>query len=176
MDIRISQHLNDILEYAREEALRTGSGVITIDHLVLGILRDADNDACRTLEALGIGRDEFKRFIDDSIGTGSYIPYSEGTRVAIGRGAGNAVNLAAFEALKANQTEILPAHLLLAASRMDGWAGLALMKSKGISTTDLEKYLKEHGMTVNTVKTVTPSPEEVTHLIRITNFSPKILS
>ena len=49
MEIKISDELNTIIGYAREEALRTGSYGIGPDHLFLGIIRHADNDACRTL-------------------------------------------------------------------------------------------------------------------------------
>ena len=39
MEMRISDELNLIVRYAREEAMRTGSYGIGVDHLVLGILR-----------------------------------------------------------------------------------------------------------------------------------------
>ena len=45
MEMKISDELNLIVRYAREEAMRTGSYGIGTDHLVLGILRHADNNA-----------------------------------------------------------------------------------------------------------------------------------
>ena len=43
MEIRISEELNSIINYAREEAMRTGSYGIGPDHLFLGIIRHGDN-------------------------------------------------------------------------------------------------------------------------------------
>ena len=49
MKMRIAEELNDIVKYAREEAMRTGSYGIGVDHLMLGLLRHAENNACRAL-------------------------------------------------------------------------------------------------------------------------------
>ena len=46
MEIKISDELNDIIRYARDEAMRTGSYGIGPDHLFLGILRHGENAAC----------------------------------------------------------------------------------------------------------------------------------
>ena len=64
MEMKISDELNLIVRYAREEAMRTGSYGIGTDHLVLGILRHADNNACRALRGLGADPEEMKQFID----------------------------------------------------------------------------------------------------------------
>ena len=55
MEIRISDQLNSIINYAREEAMRTGSYGIAPDHLLLAILRHRENSAADAL--LGVGTD-----------------------------------------------------------------------------------------------------------------------
>ena len=54
MQIQISDQLNGIIQYAREEAMRTGSYGIGPDHLFLGMMRQADNEACKVLVGLGV--------------------------------------------------------------------------------------------------------------------------
>ena len=81
MEIKISDELNSIIRYAREEAMRTGSYGIGPDHLFLGMMRQADNDACKVLSALGVDADAFKRFIDSHIFTNESIPYSEADKI-----------------------------------------------------------------------------------------------
>ena len=49
MEIRISDELNDIIRYARDEAMRTGSYSIGPDHPFLGILRHGDNAAFKVV-------------------------------------------------------------------------------------------------------------------------------
>ena len=39
MEIKISRELNIIINFARDEAMRTGSYGISPDHLLLGIIR-----------------------------------------------------------------------------------------------------------------------------------------
>ena len=77
MEIKISRELNVIMNFARDEAMRTGSYGISPDHLFLGIIRHGDNGAADTLRALGVDLDEFKKFIDERIRTDKYIPFSE---------------------------------------------------------------------------------------------------
>ena len=63
MEIRISEELNSIINYAREEAMRTGSYGIGPDHLFLGIIRHGDNPACTVLRSLGADLESMKAFI-----------------------------------------------------------------------------------------------------------------
>ena len=54
--MRISDELSAALSYAREEAMRLGSYSIGPDHLLLGLLRHAQNDAVRFLLDAGVDR------------------------------------------------------------------------------------------------------------------------
>ena len=72
MQIQISDQLNGIIKYAREEAMRTGSYGIGPDHLFLGIIRHEDNNAFQVLQGLGVEPAELKTFID---GRGAEVYY-----------------------------------------------------------------------------------------------------
>ena len=52
--MKISQEFDAIVGFAREEAMRTGSYGIGPDHLFLGIIRQEENAAFRSLQSLGI--------------------------------------------------------------------------------------------------------------------------
>ena len=54
MQLQVSDNLNLVIKYAREEAMRTGSYGIGPDHLFLGIIRQEDNEAFRILQTLGV--------------------------------------------------------------------------------------------------------------------------
>ena len=49
MEIKVSDELNGIINYSRDEAMRTGSYGIGPDHLFLGIIRHEDNNAFRAM-------------------------------------------------------------------------------------------------------------------------------
>ena len=93
MEIRISDELNAIINYSREEAMRTGSYGIAPDHLMLGILRHGDNTATDILRGLETDLDELKHFIDSKIFTNEHIPYSEATNVTFSRGTQNVLSI-----------------------------------------------------------------------------------
>ena len=61
MEISISDELNSIINFSREEAMRTGSYGIAPDHLFLGILRHRENTAVDVLRGNGIDIEEMKK-------------------------------------------------------------------------------------------------------------------
>ena len=93
MEIKLSDELAIIIEYARQEALRTGSYGIAPDHLYLGIIRHTDNNACDILKGLDTDLDEFKDFIDSKIFTNETIPYEDEDNIRLSREAQNVLSL-----------------------------------------------------------------------------------
>ena len=87
MEIRISDQLHSIINYSREEAMRTGCYGIAPDHLFLGIIRHRENAAANALMGVGTDINELKQFIDDHIFTNEHIPYSEIDNISFSRGA-----------------------------------------------------------------------------------------
>ncbi len=133
MKISISDTLNAIVNYAREEAMRTGSYMIGPDHLFLGILRHEENLAALHLKFLGTDLADFKDFIDGKISEGKHIPYSDIDSITLSRSTTNIINIAVFEATRAGGSVVGPQHLLLALCKA--------MASYGA------EYLREHGLT-----------------------------
>ena len=122
MEIKFSQEMISVAGFAREEAMRTGHYGIDADHLMLGLLRHGDNDACRALADAGIDLDALKDDIDKSIFMDRSIPYFDMDRVNLTEGAVGVLTGAGYEALKSGTRFIAPAHLLLSILRGDGHA------------------------------------------------------
>ena len=93
MEIKVTEELNRIINYAREEAMRTGSYGIGPDHLFLGIIRHDENPACNALRGLGADTDSMKRFIDSRIFTNEHIPYAELENITFSRASQNVLSL-----------------------------------------------------------------------------------
>lgn len=146
MEIKISDELNSIIRYAREEAMRTGSYGIGPDHLFLGMMRHADNDACRLLVGLGVDIDEFKRFIDSHIFTNESIPYSEADKVSFSRYAQNVLSITVMEASKMNASEATSLHLMLALCRTTENYGQAYLRQHGVDYGRLLARMRDEGM------------------------------
>lgn len=146
MEIRISDELNDIIRYARDEAMRTGSYGIGPDHLFLGGLRHGDNAAFRTVTGLGIDADNFKRFIDSHIFTNEPIPYAESDKISFTRYAQNVLSITVLEASKQGVTEANSLHLLLALCRTTENYGQAYLRQHGVDYGRLLSYMRDEGM------------------------------
>ena len=146
MEIRISGELNDIIRYAKDEAMRTGSYGIGPDHLFLGLLRHGENAAFKAIVGQGIDADNFKRFIDSHIFTNEPIPYSESDRISFTRYAQNVLSITVLEASKQGVDEANSLHLLLALCRTTENYGQAYLRQHGVDYGRLLSYMRDEGM------------------------------
>jgi len=146
MEIKISDELNSIIRYSREEAMRTGSYGIGPDHLFLGMMRHGDNDACTAISAQGVDLDDFKRFIDSHIFTNQSIPYSEADKITFTRYAQNVLSITIMEASKMNADQAGSLHLLLALCRTTENYGQAYLRQHGIDYGRLLQHMRDEGL------------------------------
>ena len=141
MEISISDELNSIINFSREEAMRTGSYGIAPDHLFLGILRHRENTAVDALRGAMIDIEEMKQFIDEKIFTNEHIPYSEIDKVSFSRGAQNALSFTILEATKLRSAQASSQHLLLALCKVGSSYGSTYLHDQGIDYGHIYRYL-----------------------------------
>ena len=146
MEISISDELNSIINYSREEAMRTGSYGIAPDHLYLGMIRHSENTGCDALRGLSCDLSEMKQFIDSRIFTNEHIPYSEIENITFSRGAQNVLSFTILEATKIKSVQASSQHLLLALSRAGGSYGSTYLKDTGIEYGNIFRYLDRNDM------------------------------
>ena len=143
MEIKFSPDLQTILRYARDEAARTGSYGVGADHVVLGLLRHRDNDACRILSACGVDLDAFKRDIDAQVLRDRPVPWQDQAQIRPTRSAAALVGGAAYETLKQGGHEIFPAHLLLALARHEKSTAAELLRGRELDYDRLFALMRE---------------------------------
>ena len=141
MEISISDELNSIINFSREEAMRAGSYGIAPDHLFLGILRHRENTAVDALRGAMIDIEEMKQFIDEKIFTNEHIPYSEIDKVSFSRGAQNALSFTILEATKLRSAQASSQHLLLALCKVGSSYGSTYLHDQGIDYGHIYRYL-----------------------------------
>ena len=115
--MKISEELDKILSYAREEAMRTGSYFISPDHLFLGILRHSPDTASRILEGLSADLDSTKNDIDELIFSEDCVPFDNSGQVEFDSDSMSILNMTFFEAFTLGSRDIGSLHLLLALSK-----------------------------------------------------------
>ena len=144
MEISISDELNSIINYSREEAMRTGSFGIAPDHLFLGIIRHRENTAVDALRGNVVDIEEMKQFIDSRIFTNEHIPYSEIDKVSFSRGAQNVLSFTVLEATKLRSAQASSQHLLLALCRAGSSYGSTYLNDLGIDYGRIYRYLERN--------------------------------
>ena len=146
MQLKVTEDLNQVIKYAREEAMRTGSYGIGPDHLFLGIIRHEENAAFTTLQHLGIEPADLKVFIDQRIFTGETIPYEELDHISFSRQAQNVLSITVMEATRLKSEAAAPQHLLLALCRTTECYGQVYLRSHGIDYGRLLAYMEDEGL------------------------------
>ena len=74
MEAKFSQKVADILEYSKEEAIRLGNKELNPEHLMLGILRDGNNNVLQILVEFMIDLNIIKKQIEKEIKQVRIIP------------------------------------------------------------------------------------------------------
>ncbi len=146
MEMNVSDEIGRIVAYALEEAMRTGSYEITVDHLLLGILREDGCDAYKALEDLGVDPMHLKRYIDAEIAGGDPISYTDMDEVSYSRQARAAISLSIAVASALGHSQVSSVHLLLAISRSSGSVGQSYLLARGVNHSRLLSHLRRSGM------------------------------
>lgn len=126
-----------IVEYARDEAMRTGHYGVSQDHLVLGMIRLGGNAGTETLSALGIDLKEMKSAMDQAMMRPSPIPYEEINEVRLSESSRNAMNLGAVEAIKNGRDKVNARDLLAGICRGTGSLAKNYLAVHGISASSI---------------------------------------
>ena len=146
MQLQVSEDLNQVIKYAREEAMRTGSYGIGPDHLFLGIIRQEENAAFKALQSLGVEPADLKAFIDQRIFTNETIPFDQRENISFSRLAQNVLSITVMEATRLKSPAAMPQHLLLALCRTTESYGQVYMRSHGIDYGRLLAYMEDEGL------------------------------
>ena len=150
MNLQLSSELNDILTYAKEEAMRLGNYTVSTDHLILGILRHRENITVETLASLGVNVAELKVHLENAVMAKEPIPMEKENMLSLSKASENALKIMFLEARSLRTMKPDSSHLFLAILRaQDGNA---------------VQYLENAGITYEKVRETVASNEEDSHL------------
>lgn len=141
MHLQLSNELNDIITYSKEEAMRLGNYTISTDHLLLGMIRHGDNIAADTLLKMGANLSELKAELETKIKGGKSISLDNSGRLTLSKASENALKIMFLEARAMNEIKPGPEHLLLAIFRVQDSAAIDILESGGINYDTIRKKL-----------------------------------
>ena len=146
MKILFSSKMHDILGFAAEEALRTGWKTAGVDHLMLGLLRDRHNNACKALLDSGIDLDDMKLRIDELVFRDEPAALGEADSVHPTKAAAETIKMSAYQALRFGSSTIRSAHLLLAIILSRTTVSSTYLRQHGIAYDGLQEHMEKQGM------------------------------
>jgi ATP-dependent Clp protease ATP-binding subunit ClpC len=118
MEAKFSPRVKDVISYSREEAIRLGHDYIGVEHLLLGLIREGDGKAIKTLKALDVDTIRLKKVIEDTVkGTATSSLTSNLVNIPLTKQAEKVLKITYLEA-KIFKTDIIGTeHLLLSVLR-----------------------------------------------------------
>ncbi len=142
MNLQLSNELNEIISYSKEEAMRLGSYTIGTDHLILGILRHQDNSAFEMIAKMGVDYGNLKKTIEQKLKVGEVVPFEQSDKINLSKGAESSLRVMYLEARALEQGKPGPLHLLLAILRAEDSFSVGLLKDHQITYETIQASLK----------------------------------
>jgi len=145
MEAKFSPRVKDVISYSREEAIRLGHDYIGTEHLLLGLIREGDGKAIKTLKALDIDILRVKKSVEDSI-RGTATNHANLVNIPLTKQAEKVLKITYLEA-KIFKTDIIGTeHLLLSILRDEDNLASQILSQYGIAY-DIFKSAIENNIT-----------------------------
>lgn len=154
MSLKMPDELNQILSFAREEAMRLGSYTVTGDHILLAIVRHQENDAYEVLAMLDLHMWQLKNLIESKETGRAMISPDQADKLSLSEHAEKCLKAMYLEANKMGHTVPGSLHLLLSLLAFDNGIGVYWLRTKGVTDQSLRAHLKGE-IKLNT-KSITP--------------------
>ncbi len=157
MEAKFSPRVKDVISYSREEAIRLGHDYIGTEHLLLGLIREGDGKAIKTLKALDIDIIRVKKSVEESI-RGTAVNHANLVNIPLTKQAEKVLKITYLEA-KIFKTDIIGTeHLLLSILRDEDNLASQILSQYGIAY-DIFKSAVENN--ISEVKNeITSDPED----------------
>jgi ATP-dependent Clp protease ATP-binding subunit ClpA len=137
---RFTERARRVVVFAQEEARELNHSYIGTEHLLLGLMRDADGVAARALQELEIRRDAVREQVTEIIGRGKRSPSGH---IPFTPRAKKVLELSLREALQLNHNYIGTEHILLGLVREgEGVAAQVLIKLGGSLSRVRDKVIE----------------------------------
>jgi ATP-dependent Clp protease ATP-binding subunit ClpA len=126
---RFNEHAQQVLAFAREEALFFNHQYIGTEHLLGGLLREQEGIAALALEQLGVALDAVRAALEKKIGRGDHPVQEEIDYVPRVR---KVLSLALDEAERQGSAYVRTEHILLGMVRDGGGVGADILDTLGV--------------------------------------------
>jgi ATP-dependent Clp protease ATP-binding subunit ClpC len=130
MEAKFSPRVKDVISYSREEALRLGNDFISVEHILLGIIREGEGAAIRLLASFNLDLKSIKAEIELGLKKNAPISIDSAINIPLVKQAEKVLKKSFLEAKLYKSADIGTQHLLLS----------ILKEEDCVATTILNKY------------------------------------
>ena len=143
--MEISEELEKIMDFAVDEAMRTGNMAVLPEHLLLAVLRHGTNDAVKAMASCGADPARIKDAVERPVFRKEAVPYGRRDEIGFCSETGALLNGAVAESMKAGAERTSAIHLLLAMMRSPGNCRTVLDEA-GVSCSAIAAFMEAAGL------------------------------
>ena len=114
MKTEFSNRMKEVFNFVREEVIRLGNENVGVEHLFLGILREGNGTAIKTIEAIGVDCILLRKSIENKIPINDNLINIQKDTIRFKRETERVLKKALMEQKTLNENEIKTIHVLLA--------------------------------------------------------------
>ncbi len=144
MDAEFSQKAREIISQSREEAIRLGNDYVGVEHLLLALLRDnEENGVHQLLVSLGVPIREVRRSLEEWVRPPQARLSTGRISLPLSKQLEKVLRQASLEAQRFRSSEVLPEHLLLAILRQSDSPTAQLLEKHSVSYAVVQAELEQ---------------------------------
>ncbi len=138
MNNQYSKKITEILTYSKEEAQRLGNDYVGPEHILLGIIRDAETCATDVLEQkFKLNLKDIKRMIESKVTNGSDISNTYNADISLNEKSSSIMRLCLLEARLMRSPMAEASHLLLAIVKQKDNLAARILNDSGVTYSEL---------------------------------------
>ncbi len=144
MEAKFSSRVKEIIQLAREEALRLGHDYIGTEHIVLGMIREGDSEATTILLKMGVGLEDLKVTIEQATKNTVSYTVKNASLIAFTRQCEKVLKVTHLEA-KIFKTQVIGTdHLLLAILRDEDNLAAQILAKFQVNYETVKEMIEYH--------------------------------
>ena len=147
MKKKFSNNVKEALIFSREEAGRLRNTNVGIEHILLGMLRNENNEASTILDILGVDIQKLKVALDNELFEER--DYLSENQLTIDKSVENLLRISVLESINLDSKETDTAHLLLAILKNEGSVAYRILEECNLAYKQVYNYLQGENLTAD---------------------------
>lgn len=143
MEAKYSQRVKDVMTYSKEEALRLGNDFISIEHLLLGLIREGEGKAIMLLNRVGVDLKSIRFDLEAELVKHVSMNATVKNDISLVKQAERALRFMYLEAKTYRSSQIGTEHLLLSILKLEDSFACKILNKYGIMYDNISKNMDE---------------------------------